>query len=125
MSNHWGYQGVILSVDLTEHTVEKIPLDPSLCTDYIGAHGINAKLLYDLVKPGIDPLSPENVLIFGAGPLVGTMYPMAARATAMTKSPLTGLIGISNAGHFGAMLKFAGYDHIVLKGRSERRSTCG
>lgn len=115
-----GYAGTILSVDLSSHTVEKIPLDTDLARDYIGGHGINAKLLYDLVKPGIDPLSPENVLIFGTGPLVGTMAPVAARATAMAKSPLSGLIGISNAGHFGAMLKFAGYDHLVIKGRAER-----
>lgn len=120
MTKMGGYAGTILSVDLSNHAIEKMQLDTDLARDFIGGHGINAKLLYDLVKPGIDPLSPENVLIFGAGPLVGTMAPTASRATAMAKSPLSGLIGISNAGHFGAMLKFAGYDHLIIKGKADR-----
>ena len=115
-----GYAGRILSVNLTTGDIEVVLLDEALKSDFLGGHGINAKLLYDLVKPGTDPLSPDNVLIFGAGPLVGTMYPTASRASAMAKSPLSGLISMSNAGHFGQMLKFAGFDHLIIKGRADK-----
>lgn len=114
------YAGMILSVDLTNNQIEKIPLTEQLKTGFIGGQGINAKLVYDLVKPGIDPLSPENVLVFGAGVLCGTMMPTAARACAMAKSPIHGFITISNSGRIGAMMKFAGYDHIIIKGKAEQ-----
>src|SRR3990172_2754728 len=67
MKAAYEYAGTILSVDLSNRTVKKLPLDPELARNYIGGHGINAKLLYDLIKPGIDPLSPENVLTAGCG----------------------------------------------------------
>lgn len=114
-----GYTGTILSIDLTNNNIEKTPLAAEMARDFIGGHGLTAKLTYDLIKRGTEPLSPENILLFGAGPLVGTMAPTGSRATAMAKSPLSGLIGISNAGHFGAMLKFAGYDELIIKGRAE------
>lgn len=116
----YGYAGTILSVDLSSRSIERIPLEEEMGRDYLGGHGINARLLHDLIKPGCNPLSPENVLIYGTGPLVGTMAPTASRATVMAKSPLTGFIGVSNAGHFGAMLKFAGYDNLILKGRADQ-----
>ena len=89
---------------------------------YIGGAGINARLLYDLMRtnPQADALSPENPLIFGCGPLVGTTFPCASRFTVTGKSPLTGIFGDTNAGGwFPVRLKQAGYDHIVIQGKAD------
>jgi len=117
----YGWMGTILWVDLTSGKIEKEPLSDKLRLNYIGGRGINSRILYDSVKPGVDPLSPENVLIFGTGPVVGTIAPSAARITVTAKSPLTGILGDANAGgHFPAEMKRAGYDHIVFIGKAER-----
>ncbi|MBN2186065.1 MAG: aldehyde ferredoxin oxidoreductase family protein [Dehalococcoidia bacterium] len=88
--------------------------------EYIGAAGMNTRILLDEMDPSIDPLSEGNVLCFGSGPLVGTMAPTANRTDASAKSPLTGLLGMSNSGYsWGPELKFCGYDHLVIKGKSE------
>jgi len=116
----YGWAGTILRVDLSSGQIEKEPLDENLGRDYIGGRGINSKILYDEVKPGIDPLGPENRLIFGSGPLSGTIAPAAGRMTISAKSPLTGILGDANGGgYFAPELKFAGYDHIVFKGKSD------
>lgn len=120
MSTH-GYAGAILYVDLTRKTVRKEPLSEGLIRKYIGSIGINTKLAYDLIKPGIDPLSPDNRLILGMGPLGGTLAPACSRSNANSKSPLTHLFGSANAGDsVSLMLKFAGYDHLVISGRAEK-----
>jgi len=117
----YGWMGTILRVDLTSGIIEKEPLSDRLKTQYIGGRGINSRILYDSVGPGIDPLSPENVLIFGTGPVVGTLAPSAGRVTVTAKSPLTGILGDgSSGGHFSAEMKRAGYDHIVLTGKAEK-----
>lgn len=116
-----GYAGNLLSVNLSDSRIEKLPLSDSLVKNYIGGRGINVKLLYDETKPGIDPLGPENVLIFGTGPFVGTIVPSSGRWNATTKSATTRVFGDSNSGgHWGPELKFAGYDHLVIKGASEK-----
>jgi aldehyde:ferredoxin oxidoreductase len=120
MKERTGYVGTILHVDLTSGSIRKEPLSQELARDYLGGAGINARLAYDLIKPGIDPLSPDNVLIIGAGPLVGTLAPATPKTDAATKSPLTGTIGLSTTGHFGSMLKYAGYDHLVISGRAKK-----
>lgn len=121
MKNAYGYAGNIVYVNLTEQTIKKEPLDKELAKTFIGGMGINSKLAYELVKPGTEPFSPENVLIFGAGPLVGTLAPGSSRTDATSKSPLTGFLGMANAGiSVGAMLKYAGYDHLVITGRAEK-----
>lgn len=118
---YYGYAGTILYVDLTNNAVRKEPLDLEIAKSFIGGMGINSKLAYDLIKPGIDPLSPENALIYGAGPFVGTLIPGFPRANAMGKSPLTGLLAESGSGiSIGAMLRYAGYDHLVVTGRAEK-----
>lgn len=118
---YYGYAGAILYVDLTHNTVRQEPLDIETAKSFIGGMGINSKLAYDLIKPGIDPLSPENVLIYGAGPFVGTLIPGFPRAGVVSKSPLTGLLGESSSGNsIGAMLRYAGYDHLVITGRAEK-----
>ena len=111
--------GTILRVDLSSGTIEKQPLTEELRLKYVGGRGINVKILFDEVGPNVAPLSPENRLIFGAGPFSGTAAPCAARFTITSKSPLTGILGDTNAGgNFGPALKRAGIDHIVIRGKA-------
>jgi len=118
-----GYAGQILRVDLSKKKIVKEPLNDRFARKYLGARGINAKILYDEIKPGVDSLSKDNILLFGAGPLCGTVAPSASRTTATAKSPLSNGIGDSHAGgHFGPELKYAGYDNIVFYGRAEKPS---
>jgi len=77
MAKLGGYAGNILFVDLTANKIEKRPFSKDMARNFLGADGIDIKLLFDLVKPQTDPLSPENVLLFGTGPFVGTMLPSA------------------------------------------------
>lgn len=114
-----GYAGQILSVDLSHGEVALRPLPPALAQNFIGGFGSNARLAYDLVLPGVNPLSPENVIIFGAGALVGTMAPASCRLAATTRFPQTNAIGTANSGgKFASQLKYAGYDHLVIRGKA-------
>ena len=117
-----GYAGSILYVDLTTGKTRKEPLDFDMARSYIGGFGINNKLGYDLIKPGIEPLSAENKIIIGVGPFVGTNIPGSSRVCSLTKLPVNGAIGWSGGAgmSFGAMLKHAGYDHIVIEGRASK-----
>ena len=117
-----GYMGRILRVNLSDGRIAKEPLPRELAEKYIGGRGFGSKILYDSLKdPGqVDPLGPENVLIFSTGPLNGTMSPSSGRYTVTTKSPLTGLFGDANSGGaFGAEIKYAGYDVIIIEGRAK------
>lgn len=117
----YGWNDCILYVDLTKRRIWKEPLSKSLREAFIGGRGVNVRLLWDLTKPGVEPLSPENVLILGTGPLTGTIVPMTGRTTITTKSPATNLyVKSSMGGQFAGELKFAGYDHIVFLGISEK-----
>jgi len=116
----YGWVGTILSVDLTSGRIEKVPLSKELASNYVGGRGINVRILYDQVKPGIDPLGPENMLIIGSGPLSGTMLP-AGKTNITGVSPMTHIIGDATGGfHFSPEQKFAGYDHIVFSGKAEK-----
>ena len=116
----FGWMGTVLRVDLSTGKIEKGPLDKELACRYLGGRGINVRILYDELAAGTDALSPENVLIFGAGPLTGAPLP-AGRLHITAMSPLTNILGDSNAGsHFSSELKFAGYDHIVFKGKADK-----
>lgn len=121
MTNKWyGWAGRILKVDLTAGTIVTEELPKQLVLEYLGQAGINAKLLYDMVPAGVDPFAPENPLIFGVGPLAGTLAPCSGRFTVTAKSPLTGIFGDSNCGgHWGPELKQAGYDHLVITGAAK------
>jgi aldehyde:ferredoxin oxidoreductase len=113
-------QQTILNVDLTARRVWEEPVPAEDAADYIGGRGINAKLLYERVPRGTDPMDPENRLIVGTGALNGTLAPCSGRITVTTKSPATGLYLKSSAGgHFGAELKRAGFDYLVISGASE------
>ncbi len=117
----FGWRGKILYINLSNRTNREDELPESYVEGYIGGSGINARILYDLLRdnPTIDALDPENPLIFGCGPLVGTEFPCASRFTVTAKSPLTGIFGDTNAGgYFPVRLKQAGYDHIVIQGSS-------
>jgi aldehyde:ferredoxin oxidoreductase len=110
-------QGTILRVDLSSGKTETVPLQEQLRLNFVGGRGINGRILFDATAPHIDPYSPENVLIFGSGPLSGTAAPCPARFNVTAKSPLTGIMGDSNAGgYFGPAMKRAGIDHIVISG---------
>lgn len=118
----FSYAGKILHVDLTSGKIWKEDLSENLCRKFIGARGVNVKLWWDLVRHlNIDPLSSENPLIFGTGPLTCTTAPSNGRVTVSCKSPLTNLyIKSSGGGHWGAELKFAGYDYLIIHGSSEK-----
>jgi aldehyde:ferredoxin oxidoreductase len=119
----YGSRGKILQVDLSSSKIWDEELSDDLINGYIGGAGINAKLFYDIMRdnPQIDPLSPENPLIFGVGPVVGTVFPCASRFTVTAKSPLTGVFGDSNGGgFFPVRLRQAGYDHIVIRGKADK-----
>ena len=89
--------------------------------EFLGGRGFNSRRLYEEVPTGVLPLSSENELMFATGPLVGTAFPLGARFNVSAKSPLTGILGDSNAGgHFAAEMKFAGYDQIIVEGRSPK-----
>ncbi|MBA7661461.1 hypothetical protein ES703_69478 [subsurface metagenome] len=119
MTELGGYAGKILRVNLTKREAKTVDLDRSLAAQFLGGRGFNSKLLYDEVGPDTDPLGPENMLMFATGPLVGTMFPTASRFNISAKSPQTGILGDTNAGgHLASEMKFAGYDQIVLEGRS-------
>nr|MBC8497505.1 aldehyde:ferredoxin oxidoreductase [Candidatus Bathyarchaeota archaeon] len=119
MTELGGYAGKILSINLTKREAKTVDLDKSLAFQFLGGRGFNSKLLYEAVGPDTDPLGPENMLMFATGPLVGTMFPTASRFNISAKSPQTGILGDTNAGgHLASEIKFAGYDQIVLEGRS-------
>jgi aldehyde:ferredoxin oxidoreductase len=114
-----GYTRKILRVNLTEEKVTVEELQNSYLKKYIGGAGLAARMLYDELKPGIDPLAPENKVIFLAGPLAGTIAPTGSRIGAYTKSPMTGGFFHSSAGgNFASELKYAGYDGVVIEGKS-------
>lgn len=116
-----GWMGTILRVDLSKGRVSKEPLEMEFAHKYIGGRGFNSKALYDEIKPGVEPLGPDNRLIFGIGPCNGTPVPGSSRFTITAKSPMSGFIGDSNSGgSFGSNLKYAGYDMIIVEGQAEK-----
>lgn len=114
-----GYGGSGLWVDLSSGTVRKEPLDPEMVRRFIGGWGFTNKLAYDLIPPGVDPLSPENVMLFGSGILSGTIAPGSTKVMATTKMPINNAIGTGFGGGFCHLLKIAGYDYVVITGRAD------
>jgi len=111
--------GINLEIDLSRGNIEKVATDPKETELYLGGLGTNAKLLWDRVPPEVDAFSPDNLLIFGAGLLCGTPATGCNRTIVSTISPQTGLMAFSMMGGFWAPeLKYAGYDKIVLRGKS-------
>jgi len=116
-----GYRNRILRVDLSNGAFSEEVLSDELIHDYIGGRGFGSKLLYDGLKAGVDPMSPDNEIIYMAGPLAGTNAQSFARWKIYFKSPLTGTIfKSSGGGHFASELKFAGFDGVIIKGVAEK-----
>jgi aldehyde:ferredoxin oxidoreductase len=116
-----GYMGKILWVNLSTGVIDIETPDESLYRNYIGGYGIGARILYNRLKAGVDPLGPENIFGLLTGPLTGTPAIVGARYVAVAKSPLTGGWGDANSGgDFGPNLKFAGYDAVFFTGIAEK-----
>ncbi len=119
----YGYGGRTLRTDLTTGKTGWEKTDPQFMLKVIGGRGLNSRRLSLELKRDVDPLSPENLLLIGVGPLTGTLLTGSAYFTISGKSPLTGILGDSAAGgHFGPELKQAGYDQIIITGRCEQPS---
>lgn len=113
--------GDILHVDLTRGTWWREAISKEMVRQFLGGRGINARLLWELVKAGTDPLGPDNVLIFGNGLLTGSGAPSSGRTTVTCLSPATNFyLKTSGGGHWGSELKYAGYGHLVIHGRAEK-----
>jgi len=124
-----GYAGAALFVDLTDEKINKIPLDEELINKFFGARGINMAYITKFLPAGVHPFSPENVIVVGVGPLVGTPFPSAGKICITTKNAMPAdyderkcFVGSAKSGtrRFGPMLKMAGYDHLIIKGRSAK-----
>jgi aldehyde:ferredoxin oxidoreductase len=118
-----GYGGYKLRVNLTTGKIQREKTDPKEMLNVIGGRGMNSWRLYDELKRDADPLSEENMLLIGVGPLTGTLFSTSAYMTISGKSPLTGILGDSAAGgFFGPELKVAGYDQVIITGKAEKPS---
>lgn len=117
----FGYAGKELYIDLTSGMIEEKALDINLAANFLGGMGLQLRILYNLLKPGTDPFSPDNPIIIGSGPLTGTNAPGSPRVMGTLKYPETGAVGSAGgAMRFGFMLKLAGYDHIVITGKANK-----
>ncbi len=111
----------ILRVNLTKGTCTPEPLNMEWAQQYLGQRGLATKYFCEEVDPKVDPLSPENKLIYATGPLTGTMASTGGRYSVITKGPLTGAIACSNSGgYIGAELKQAGWDMVIVEGKSDK-----
>lgn len=120
MDKYYGYAGKILRVNLTDKKITKESISDEMARKYIGGNGFGVKYLYDEVGANIDPLGESNKLFIMTGPTEGTMVPGAGRACVITKSPLNNrFIDSYFGGHFGGEVKFAGYDGIIIEGKSK------
>lgn len=115
------WAGKILRVNLSVGTCTPEPLNRQWARDYVGSRGLGSKYLVEEVDARVDPLSPDNKLIWATGPLTGTAASTGGRYTVITKGPLTGAIACSNSGgYWGAELKMAGWDMIIFEGKSAK-----
>ncbi|GAG12559.1 unnamed protein product, partial [marine sediment metagenome] len=115
----YGWMGTNLEVDLSRGNIEKVEGDRKVYENHLGGKGTNAKIFWDRVPPEVAPFSADNLLIVGTGVLTGTIVPSANRGVFTFKSPQTGLHMHSSLGGFWPTeLKHAGYDSIVIRGKS-------
>ena len=116
-----GWMGRVLRVDLTSGTVKEEPFVQEVWQKFLGGRGYGAKVLWDELPAGLDPLSPENRLVFAVGPLTGTTSATSGRYSVSFKSPLTGTISDANSGgKFGVIFKKAGLDALIVQGRASK-----
>ncbi len=114
-------RNTVLEIDLSSQKYTAVPISGKMRKLYLGGKGLGLKLLHDQLKPGIDPLDEQNIIIIMTGVVTGTSAPCSGRFHAVFKSPLTGIIGSSSCGgSFGRFLKTNGWDGLILKGQSEK-----
>lgn len=118
-----GYMGKILMINLSNKSIDEYPWTDEDRKKYLGGKIMAAKILYDNLDVTIEPFHEDNMLVITTGPLSGTNAPSSSRFNISTLSPQTGFITSSNCGgNFGMMLKRAGYDAIILKGKCEDKT---
>jgi len=116
----YGYSGKILRVNLTEKKIIEEPITMDFARNYVGGQGFGAKILYSELPAGTNCFAPENKIIFAVGPFEGTSLPGSARTCIVSKSPLTGYLGDTDfGGYWGRKFKMAGYDCLVIEGKSD------
>lgn len=117
------YQDCVLRIDCTNRTYKTEPLNMEFARKYVGSKGLAIRYMYEDMKPGIDPLGPENNLYLTTGPMTGTPIPCSGKLSVAAKSPATGTMNdCSIGGHVGIRLKFAGYDMVVFEGQMDKPS---
>jgi aldehyde:ferredoxin oxidoreductase len=118
-----GYAGKEAWINLSTGSIEIKDIDYDMAKEWLGGRGIGVKILYDNLKPGTDPLSPDNIIVFTTGPLTGTGAPSSGRFATITKSPLTGTIHDSHCGgDWGHAIKQAGFDWLIITGKAAKPS---
>ena len=116
-----GYQNCVLRINLTKKTFAMEPLNMEFAEKYIGSKGLAIRYMYEELKPGIDPLSPDNKLFLTTGPTMGTNVPCSGKLSVAAKSPATGTMNdCSIGGHVGLKVKYAGYDMIIFEGKLDK-----
>ena len=117
----YGWTGNILRVNLTDEDLQKGAFSEEFAKKWVGGRGFAVKILYDELKPGIDPLGPENKFIVALGPIAGIPAPNTGKAVVAAKSPLTGFYGDGNLGtRVSEHLRKAGYDVLIVEGKADR-----
>lgn len=115
-----GWAGQILDIDLSSGTIKRYPLDETKARLFLGGRGMGARILWEEVGSAVEPLSPQNVLVFANGPLTATGYQTSNRFSVSTKSPLTGTVLDANSGGFwGMQFKKTGFDAMIVRGRAD------
>jgi aldehyde:ferredoxin oxidoreductase len=116
----FGWTGKLLHINLGKGKAVADKLDAAMAKNFLGGRGFAAKILWDELKPGLDPFSPDNRLVFAAGPLTGFALPSSGKLVVAAKSPLTWGYGDGNIGTFAAVqMRKAGYDAVVVEGKAE------
>jgi aldehyde:ferredoxin oxidoreductase len=116
-----GFRGQLLDVNLSANHISVVPLNEAIAKSFLGGSGYACRYLYEKLSKDTDPLSPESIIMIMTGPLNGTFAPNTGRWVVCSKSPYTGIWGESNCGSwFGAEIKKAGYDGIIISGASKK-----
>src|SRR3989304_7418364 len=115
----FGWNGQFLNINLSKNKAVADSYDSSFAFNYLGGRGFAAKILWDNLRPEVAPLSPENKLVFAAGPLTGFGFPNSGKLVVAAKSPLTGGYGDGNIGTWAAVqMRKAGYDAVIVEGKA-------
>ena len=114
-----GFAGNVLDINLSKENFEIIPLEPDLIPKYLGGFGINQILALDLIKPHANPFDEKTPIILGVGACVGTVAPGSSKIFVTTKSPMYRTVQTAAGSSFGYLLKNAGFDHLLIKGKAK------